>query len=323
MTDYVIETRGLTRYFGQQQVVLPLDIAVPRGSIFAFLGRNGAGKSTTIRMLLGLLEPTRGSATILGHDSVHLPPEARARIGYLAEGHHVYGWMTVKECERFQSSFYPRWNKAIFAGVIQHFGLDLNTHAKNLSRGERAGLCLALTLAPEPELLILDDPALGLDPVARRSLLQSMIYVTRSTRQTIFFSSHILADVERVADHIAILHDGVLRASCSLDTFRQRVRQIILKFPGQTPSLPPIPGLIQSFRTTGEISLTIANYNAETERLLGALGAQRVEEVPLSLEDAFISYLGERGEKSFFLPDLASGAEATISPATSYQESAI
>lgn len=323
MTDYVIQTCGLTRYFGAKQVVLPLDIAVPRGSIFAFLGRNGAGKSTTIRMLLGLLEPTRGTATILGEDSLHLPPAVRARVGYLAEGHHVYGWMTVRECERFQSSFYPRWNKAIFAGVIEHFGLDPRALAKNLSRGERAGLCLALTLAPEPELLILDDPALGLDPVARRSLLQSMIYVTRSTQQTIFFSSHILADVERVADHIAILHDGVLRASCSLDTFRQRVRQVVLKFPGQTPTLPPIPGLIQSFRTAGEISLTIANYNDETARLLGALGAQRVEEVPLSLEDAFISYLGERGEKSFFLPAMTAPAAATVSQATTYQEGAI
>lgn len=323
MTDYVIETRGLTRYFGHKQVVMPLDIAVPRGSIFAFLGRNGAGKSTTIRMLLGLLEPTRGSAIILGEDSLHLSPEVRARIGYLAEGHHVYGWMTVRECERFQASFYPRWNKAIFEGVIQHFGLDPKTHAKNLSRGERAGLCLALTLAPEPELLILDDPALGLDPVARRSLLQSMIYVTRSTQQTIFFSSHILADVERVADHIAILHDGVLRASCSLDTFRQRVRQIVLKFPGQTPTLPPISGLIQSFRTAGEISLTIANYNDATARLLGTLGAQRVEEVPLSLEDAFISYLGERGEKSFFLPDVALSAGESESQLTSPQRSAI
>jgi ABC-2 type transport system ATP-binding protein len=304
MSDSVLETRGLTRYFGSKKIVDSLDMVVPRGSIFGVLGRNGAGKSTTIRMLLGLLEPTRGEATVLGHPSTDLPPAVRARIGYLAEGHHVYGWMSVRECGRFQSAFYPRWNTAIFNGVIRHFGLDPKATARNLSRGQRAGLCLALTLAPEPELLILDDPALGLDPVARRSLLQSMIYVTRGDNRTILFSSHLLSDVERVADHIAVLHDGTLRANCSLDTFRERVRQVVLHFAGRAPELPPLPGLLQSFRTERELSLTFANYDTATERALHLLGAERLEMVPMTLEDAFISYLGERGEKSFFLSEV-------------------
>lgn len=303
MSDYVIETQGLTRYFGKKCVVNQLDLKVPRGSIYAFLGRNGAGKSTTIRMLLGLVTPTRGSATVLGYDSQHLTPEARARIGYLAEGHHVYGWMTVDECGYFQRSFYKHWNESIFRGVLEHFRLEPKMKAGNLSRGQRAGLCLALTLAPEPELLILDDPALGLDPVARRSLLQSMIYVTRRADRTILFSSHLLADVERVADHMAVVDGGVLRASCSLETFRARVRQVVLHFPGAPPALPPLPNLLHSFRTEGELSLTFANYDDATEQAINELGAQRIEEVPLSLEDALISYLGERGEKSFFLHD--------------------
>jgi len=311
MVDYVVETNKLTRYFGTKRVVDSLDIAVPRGSIFGFLGRNGAGKSTTIRILLGLMEATRGSATVFGHDSRDLPPQVRARIGYLAEGHHVYGWMTVRECGNFQASFHATWKDEIFQGVIDHFKLSPDARAGNLSRGQRAGLCLALTLAPESELLILDDPALGLDPVARRSLLQSMIYVTRGAERTILFSSHLLSDVERVADHIAVLDGGVLRASCSLDTFRASVRQVVLRFPGKTPPIPQLPGLLQAFRTEDEMALTFANYDDETERVLHVLGAERIEPVPLSLEDAFISYLGERGKKSFFLQDLknASGKE--------------
>jgi ABC-2 type transport system ATP-binding protein len=258
-------------------------------------------------MLLGLVEPTRGEARVLGHCSTNLSPEVRSRIGYLAEGHHVYGWMTVREAGQFQAAFYPRWNQTIFEGVISHFGLDPKAYGKNLSRGQRAGLCLALTLAPEPELLILDDPALGLDPVMRRSLLQSMIYVTRGDSRTILFSSHLLSDVERVADHIAVLHEGQLRASCSLDTFRERVAQVVLHFAGPTPVLPKIPGLLQSFRTERELSLTFANYNEQTEAILDSLGASRVEKVPLSLEEAFIAYMGERGEKSFFLENVPSG----------------
>jgi ABC-2 type transport system ATP-binding protein len=183
----VIRTRGLTKYFGAKCAVRDLDLEVPRGCVFAFLGRNGSGKSTTIRLLLGLLQPDRGSSTVLGCDSRALTPEMRARIGYLTEEHQLYDWMTVSQAGSFQAGFYPRWNNRIFRGVLDHFGLKVETKVKHLSRGMRAGLCLALTLAPDPELLILDDPALGLDPVARRSLVESMIYLTRRSDRTIFF----------------------------------------------------------------------------------------------------------------------------------------
>jgi ABC-2 type transport system ATP-binding protein len=229
--------------------------------------------------------------------------EARQRIGYLTEEHQLYSWMNVRECGEFQSRFYPRWNEKIFRGVIGHFNLRMSARVKDLSRGERAGLCLALTLAPEPELLILDDPTLGLDPVACRSLVESMIYLTRRSDRTIFFSSHQLADVERVADYIAILDRSILRACCALETFRKSVQQIILRFPGTPPPLPEIPGLLQALRAEGELRLTCIHYNGATERALRTLAPAQMETVPISLEDAFISYLGERGEKSFILSE--------------------
>lgn len=303
MSDYVIETDRLTRYFGPHCVVNELSLRVPRGSIFGFLGRNGAGKSTTIRMLLGMVEPSHGTAKVLGRDSRALTPDDRARIGYLPEGHHVYGWMTVAQCGKFQSEFYPKWNNDIFQAVLSHFRLDQRNKAGNLSRGQRAGLCLALVLAPEPELLILDDPALGLDPVARRSLIQSMLYVTRRSDRTILFSSHLLSDVERVADEIAVLDRGVLRASCKQETFRKHIRQFTLRSKDGPPPKVDLPNLLQSFRTEDETSLTMANLDPASEAMLRALPCE-VEEVPMSLEDAFISYVGERGEKSFFTKDL-------------------
>jgi ABC-2 type transport system ATP-binding protein len=299
----VIRTQGLTRYFGGKPAVYDLNLEVPRGCVFAFLGRNGSGKTTTIRMLLGLLQPTRGKGSILGYDIRSLPPEARARIGYLTEEHQLYGWMSVKECGEFQLQFYPHWNEKIFRGVIGHFNLKPTARVKDLSRGERAGLCLGLTLAPEPELLILDDPAMGLDPVAHRSLIESMIYLTRRSDRTIFFSSHQLADVERVADYIAVLDQSVLRVCCSLETFRNSVQQVQLRFPGAPPPVPKIPGLLQAFRTEGELRLTFVHYGEATEQTLRALAPTQMERVPISLEDAFISYLGERGEKSFILSE--------------------
>lgn len=299
----VIETRGLTRYFGSKPAVYELSMAVRRGSVFGLLGRNGSGKTTTIRMLLGLLEPTRGDGTLLGHDIRALPPEARARIGYLTEEHQVYRWMTVEQAGRFQSAYYPRWNENLFRSVLGHFGLTDRMRVKELSRGERAGLCLALTLAPDPELLLLDDPALGLDPVARRSLMESMIYLTRRSDRTIFFSSHHLSDVERVADDIAVLDHGVLRANCGLETFRNSIQQVRLTFAGSPPPLPAVPGLLQAARTLHELRLVCVHYNGATEKALRALGPSDLEVAPLSLEDSFISYLGERGEKSFILPE--------------------
>jgi ABC-2 type transport system ATP-binding protein len=299
----VIRTQGLTRYFGARAAVYELNLEVPRGGVFAFLGRNGSGKTTTIRMLLGLLEPTRGEGTILGHDIRALPPEARARIGYLTEEHQIYGWMSVRQSSAFQSRFYPVWNERIFRGIIGHFGLQPTALVKSLSRGERAGLCLALTLAPEPELLILDDPAMGLDPVARRSLIESMIYLTRRSDRTIFFSSHQLSDVERVADHIAVLDRSVLRACCPLESFRNSVRQVRLRFAGAPPPLPKIPGLLQAVRSERELRITCIHYNGSTEAALRTLAPIQIEPVPLSLEDAFIGFLGDRGEKSFILSE--------------------
>jgi ABC-2 type transport system ATP-binding protein len=304
--DSVIETRGLTRYFGSRKAVDGVSLSVPRGSVFAFLGRNGSGKTTTIRMLLGLLEPTRGSSTVLGHDSRNLPPEVRARIGYMSESHTLYNWMTVRQCGEYQSRFYPRWNERIFQSVVGHFRLDPRAKAGQLSRGERAGLSLAITLAPEPELLVLDDPALGLDPVARRSLLESMIYVTRGDNRTIFFSSHLLEDVERVADHMAIIDGSVLRACCLVDAFRSHVRQFLLHYSRDAAppaQLPTLPGLLHARRSVSELRLTIAAVNAQTQQQISALGATAVEEMPVAFDEALIGYMGNRGERGFFLED--------------------
>jgi len=297
----IIDIHNLTKYYGKRLIVQDVSLSVPRGCIYGFLGRNGMGKTTTIRIFLGMEDATRGGATVFGEDSAALRPETRARIGYLPEGHHVYGWMTVKECGQFQAAYYPKWNQDIFEAVLTHFRLTSSMKAGGLSRGQRAGLCLAMTLAPEPELLVLDDPALGLDPVARRSLLQSMLYVTRQADRTIFFSSHLLSDVERVADRIAVLDGCVLRADCTVDTFRQSLKHFVLKFRETPPSMPEIPGLLQSFRTDRELAVTVANPAADLESRLAELRPESMEPVEMTLEDAFINYVGERGEKTFFM----------------------
>jgi ABC-2 type transport system ATP-binding protein len=303
-----IEARGLTRYFGTRPVVRDLDLSVPRGSVFALLGRNGSGKTTTIRMLLGLLAPTRGSSSVLGRDSSRLRPEDRARVGYLAEGHFAHGWMRVRECARFQAGCFPRWNARVFDSVAAHFSLDPAARVRSLSRGERAGLCLALTLAPEPEVLVLDDPALGLDPVARRSLLEALLAVTRAGDRTVLLSSHLLDDVERVADHIAIIDRGVLRVHAPVEAFRERVGRWTLRC-DRPPARPPdIPRLVQWRFLEDEMQLTIAHPDGATEAALAALGAASVERASLSLEDAVVDYLRGPPRAASLLGDIGGGS---------------
>jgi ABC-2 type transport system ATP-binding protein len=219
----------------------------------------------------------------------------------MAEGHPVYGWMRVGQYAGFQRGFYQHWEQEIFAAVIDYFAIDPRTKAGHLSHGQRAGLHLAMTLAIEPEVLMLDDPATGLDPAARRSLLEAMIYFTRSRERTIFFSTHLLDDVERVADHVAVLDYSVLRVCASADTFRDRVRRLVARFRSEPPDkLPSIPGLLRVTRTENELSLIVANPSVQTERVLEFLGATAVDEQPIGLEDALIAHVGRQGDKGFF-----------------------
>jgi ABC-2 type transport system ATP-binding protein len=304
-TEFVIETNELTRYFGRRKAVDTVTMRVPRGSVFAFLGRNGSGKTTTIRMLLGLLRPTRGSSRVLGEDSLHLSPAIRGRIGYMSESHSLHDWMTVAQEGYFQSQFYPGWTTRIFRSIIGHFGLSPDARIRSLSRGERAGLSLAITLAPQPDLLILDDPAIGLDPVARRSLLESMLYVTRGAGRTILFSSHLLDDVERVADYAAVLDRSVLRAVGSTEELTSAMRQFTLSFaPGRAPQgLPPIRGMVSSRRTDDVVRIIVARPGDDTRGTIAALGPVRVDEQSISFADAMVAFLGARGEQRGFLDD--------------------
>jgi ABC-2 type transport system ATP-binding protein len=294
MSQYVIETEGLTRYFGNKLAVDQLNLKIPKGEIFAFLGRNGSGKTTTIRMMLGLLKPSRGKSSILGCNSQKLTKEYRNRIGYMTEDHFVYRWMSIAECARYQKAGVPNWNHHVFQTVIDHFNLSPKTKTKHLSRGERAGLCLALTLAPEPELLILDDPALGLDPVARMSLIEAMLAVTRKNDRTILFSSHLINDVERVADRVAILDRSVLRVNSPMEEFRNQLRCWSLEFPMNFPDLPDIPGLVHVHQFENRLEITVANPDEKTETILNSLGASSVEPHEISLEHSVINYMSSR-----------------------------
>jgi ABC-2 type transport system ATP-binding protein len=289
MSDAIV-TQRLTKYYGRQRVVDTLDLRIPCGSVYGLLGRNGAGKSTTIKMLLGLVHPDRGRIQLLGEDAAGLPPATRARIAYLAEGHPLYRWMTIGQAVRFARAFYPRWNGPLVEQILDHFELPQKKRIRHLSRGQRAQVALALAVAPDPELLILDDPTIGLDTVVRRDFLESMIQIIQRRGRTILFSSHILSDVERVADRIGVLVDGVLRVDCPTDEFKQSVKKIVLEFGRTPPEFPACPGLIGARPVGTRLELTVVKPNDEHQQQIDRLQPRSQEVLDLNLEDAFIEY---------------------------------
>jgi ABC-2 type transport system ATP-binding protein len=302
MSDTVLETENLTKYFGKRPAVDHLSIAIPKGCICGFLGRNGAGKTTAIKLMLGLLIPTTGSARLLECDSQQLTPEIRARVGYVTEGHRLFRWMTIKGLEQFQKAFFPdQWDSAFFWEMIDYFDLNPKQKIKHLSNGQRAQVSLALTLAPNPELLIMDDPTLGLDAAIRRQFLEGMINLIMKQGRTVLFSSHILGDVERACDRILVLDKGVLRGDCTLEQFRQSLCRAKLAFSGSPPDPSNLEGLLYHRQSDQDLELILVKTPKETIQQWGQENqADRCEFVPMTLEDQFIEFTAPNHKRKLF-----------------------
>jgi len=296
MTDtFVIETRGLTKSYGNAEAVRELNLSVGAGHITAFLGRNGAGKSTTIKMLLGIIRPTAGEAVLLGTRIADLKGsrETRRRVAYVSEDKPLYRYMTAEQMIRFASSFYPDWRAADAKKLVKEYDLPLDRKVKSLSKGMRTKLALLLAFARRPDLLILDEPSEGLDPVGIEHLLRTL--VARSAEGvSVFFSSHQIAEVERIADHVCILDKGCLLVDASLDQLRQFYRRIDLVFSSApVEDKLRVPG-VERIQTTGNQMTIFASWNAEEviERA-NVLNATSVQVAPVGLRDIFLEMVKE------------------------------
>lgn len=293
MTDFVIETAGLRRAFGSHMAVDGLDLAVPRGSIFGFLGRNGAGKTTTIRLLLGFLRSGMGEARVF--DEPVTGPDGNAalrrRIGYVSESKYMYPYMTVEQIIRFTRPFFPRWQDDLERRYLEIFNLPLNRKISALSKGMRTCLMLLLAMSHDAELLILDEPIEGLDPAVIETLLKEIAALPATQGTTIFFSSHQLAEVEQIADRIAIIDRGRNVLAGALDDLKvqyQRLRVVFEREPAPVEWLPGADHVRQDGRTVS--ILASRNVEAIVEQAHSLPGAS-VERYPVSLKEIFLEHL--------------------------------
>lgn len=290
--DFAVETRGVTRLHGRKRALDGLDMALPRGGIHAVVGANGAGKSTLFRLLLGFHKADAGDCFVLGRRADALTPADRGRIGFVNEEHTLPGWARVDTVLAVQRDVYAdRWNAHAFDAVIGSFDLSGRQRVGQLSRGERAGLNLALALGQSPELLILDEPTLGLDVVARRRLLDALIATVDDEARTIIYCSHQLDEVERLADTLLILECGRLASFSAPDAFCERIGHWVADVPFKGPAESEVPGLLQHRRIDGVHHYIVIDQGDAFAEFLRAHGARKPQVMPVPLERAVDAFL--------------------------------
>jgi len=291
----IIETTNLAKRYGSTEAVRGLNLSVPAGLICGFLGRNGAGKSTTIKMLLGITRPSSGKGRVFGLpiDDPAASLEIRRRTGYVGEDKRLYGYMTGEQMIRFTRSLYPHWKMDWERQLLREFAMPLNRKVKTYSKGMRTKLALLLSLARGVDLLILDEPTEGLDPVMIEQVLQALVRAA-AEGTSVFFSSHQIAEVEQIADHVSIIHNGQLLLDGALDRLKESYRRVKLVFPNRAPEKEfSMPGVkwIEADRHTLSV---FASHNVDdiVDRAR-ALDAASVDVVPLTLREIYLESLKE------------------------------
>jgi ABC-2 type transport system ATP-binding protein len=224
VSESVITVSELTRRFGAKTALASVSFSISRGAVYGLVGENGAGKTTLIKHILGLLRAQSGSVRVFGLDPVADPVGVLLRIGYLSEERDLPGWMRVDELIRYTRAFYPGWDDAYAEELLNAFALDASATIGTLSKGEKARVGLLIALAYRPELLVLDEPSTGLDPVVRRDILDAIVRTIADEGRTVLFSSHLLDEVERVADHVTMISHGKIVLSAPLAAIRESHR---------------------------------------------------------------------------------------------------
>jgi ABC-2 type transport system ATP-binding protein len=287
----IIELKNLTRRYGKVDAVNGLSLTVRPGRCYGMFGRNGAGKTTTIKCLLNLLRPTSGTARVFGLDPQKDEVAVKSRLTYVPDSVAFYPWMSVRDTLAYLASFRKHWNRDIETDLLQRFQLDPNQKADRLSRGQKTQLALIGAICPEPELLVLDEPTMGLDPIVRREFIETVIGAYQSGEpqpRTVFVSTHLISEFEGLIDEFTIIEQGRELLTMEADSARDRFRKIRARFV-QPPGSFELPGALDVRRNGRELEI-LANGNSE--QLLEKLRARQPEELrceSLSLEEIFVA----------------------------------
>lgn len=300
LEENVVEVHDLTVRYGDTVALAGVSLSAPRGRVLAVVGKNGAGKSTLFRALLGLIPVERGELRLLGLPSRTLSATDRARVAFVSERHAELGHARVDELARLRASLYPAFDAGLFASLTAEAEVRATARVGELSRGQRAIVCVGLALAQRPELLLLDDPTLGLDPLARRRVMQALLSATRSEAVTVLFASHELADVERVADDVLLLARGHGSLAVSLEDFVADACVALLPSACDRAALSEVQGVLWVWPRRHGLEVVVRGDEHERDATLGALARIAATEVetprPVSFEELALAWLAaDRG----------------------------
>jgi len=300
MIGNAIEAEGLTRRFGRKLAVSGLSFRVPHGSLFALLGPNGAGKTTAIKLLMNLLEPTRGNVRVLGTDSTRLGPSELAQIGYVSENQRLPGWMTVAELLAYLRPLYPSWNEAFCRNLLGGFSLPLNEKIKNLSRGMKVKAALLSSLAYRPRLLVLDEPFSGLDPLVREELIRGVLEWAGEESWTVLISSQDVDEIERLADWVAFLDAGNLVLAEPVASLEARFRRVEVITGDEAPLPAALPAAwLHAAKAGRTVRFVDSRYSAASGEAIAAVFPNcAVTLFPMSLREVFLTLARNRRSTS-------------------------
>src|SRR3954447_22680558 len=290
--DCAIAVERLTRRFGPKLALDGVSVHVPRGAVFGLVGANGAGKTTLIKHLLGLLKPQSGTVRVFGTDPVAEPVGVLSRIGYLSEDNDLPGWMRIDELMRYTEAFFPGWDREYADRLRRDFALDPHAKVKHLSRGQRSRAGLVAALAYRPDLLVLDEPSSGLDPIVRRDILGAVIRTVADEGRTVLFSSHLLDEVERVSDHVALLAHGRVVYAGPLDDLKAGHHRLTVHFEGFRPRPPALAGALAWEGEGREWTALCHGGLGELQAAAEAVGGRVVERGVPSLDEIFVAHAG-------------------------------
>jgi ABC-2 type transport system ATP-binding protein len=298
--ENAVEVRDLTRSYGKTEAIDGLSFTVRAGRCYGLFGRNGAGKTTTMKCLLNHLRPNRGSVRVFGMDPAREEVAVKARLSYVPETVAFYPWMTVQETLDYAASFRRHWSRDLESDLLARFDLDPSRTVDGLSKGMRAQLALVCAVAPEPELLLLDEPTSGVDPVVRRDFVRAVIgaYLDgEPERRTVLVSTHLISEFEGLIDEFTVVDRGRDRLTLDAERARERFKRIRLRFPGAPPEVRE-PEVMRTDGEGREVVLTTSDFSEGLRVRLEALAPEWMEVENLSLEEIFIAVARREGNHS-------------------------
>ena len=288
MSDATVQGAHLSKSFGERRVIDDLSFEIAPGDVIGVLGKNGAGKTTLLELMLGFTPPSAGSVSLFGHPSLRLPGEVKSRVGFVPQQDELLDQLTVADQLRVIESFYSHWDGELIERLCREWSVNTGSRIKNLSVGERQKLSILLAFGHRPHLLVLDEPVASLDPLARRQFLEQLVEASADGERAVVFSSHIVSDIERLANRIWILKNGRLDWQGDLDSLKESVVRLHVRGAADVLEHLEVPGAISLRRDAGFATAVVRDWKPELQQSLEATHAVKVEVESLSLEEIFL-----------------------------------